>query len=55
MKAKMWCLVNKRTNKITVVDCAVGFETKRVLKALVDGAMEHDMEIRKVEFETVTK
>ena len=53
MKIKMWCLVNKEKDRIISIGggggFAVGFDTKKDLIAAIDGHVEYDEEIRKIE------
>ena len=56
---KMWCLINKNSGKVIKIavgtpsdDCvyAIGFETKKGLLVFLDGVVEDDEEVKRVDF-----
>jgi hypothetical protein len=54
MKIKMWCLINKNTNKPIQIWIngiyVIGFSSKKGLMSAIEN-LEYDEEIRKIEFE----
>jgi len=57
-KMKMWCLVNKNSNKVVKVGVdgdfdsifVIGFERKQDLLAMLDNIVDHDEEVKRVAF-----